>query len=107
MQSITALIDTMHELEDGTVVTIETDEETYHGVIACTEYTAPEGDEAGHLGIKIDCKDGTAGETLEVRTEASASQKFPRPELYANPSDDTEGDPLGTVADITVEASDT
>jgi hypothetical protein len=106
MQSITELIDTIHELEDGHVVTIETDDETYHGVVTRTEYTAPMGDVAGHLGVEIN-SESSANELLAIQTSASASQKFSRPELYAGGfAGDAEGEPLGSVADITVEASD-
>lgn len=109
MQSITELIDTIHELEDGVVVTVETDDETYRGVITRIRYTAPKADEIGHIGVEIsvDNEDG-AGGLLELRTAASASQKFPRPELYAGGFETTtEDEPLGTVADLTVAESDT
>jgi hypothetical protein len=103
MQSVTELIDTMRGLDDGAVVTDETDEKAYEGVVTHAEYTAP-GDETGHLSVGVRVDEDTS-ETVEIRTSASASRKFPRPELYAG-SSGAEDDPLGSVADITTDPSD-
>jgi hypothetical protein len=107
MRSVTELIDAMHDLEEGDSVTVETEDERYHGPVTRSEYDAPQGDDTGTLRVLIRVEGRDAPERCELRTAASASQKFPRPELYTDPSDDTESDPLGAVADITVDASDT
>jgi hypothetical protein len=108
MRSVTELIDAIHEIEEGDSVTVQTEDEQYRGVVTQSEYDAPQGDDAGVVCVRIRSDGRESPERLELRTTASASRKFPRPELYAGGfEDDAEGEPLGSVADITVEASGT
>ncbi|MCY4732204.1 hypothetical protein KY092_16750 [Natronomonas gomsonensis] len=107
MRSVTELIDAIHDIEEGDTVTVETEAEQYRGVVTRSEYDAPGESETGVVRVRIRLKDRTSPDRLELRTSASPSRKFPRPKLHVGGfAGDAEGEPLGSVADITVEASD-
>jgi hypothetical protein len=107
MRPITELIDVMHDVEDGTSVVVETDGERYRGVVTRSAHDTSDGANRTAVRVEIRRTDGDDPELLELRTAASASQKFPRPKLYAGGFETAaEDESLGAVADLAVDESD-
>lgn len=103
MRTTTELIDIMHDLEAGTRLVVETEDDRYQGTVTRSEYEPPDADGSGTLRVEFDQEDSSE-ETVELRRSASASEKFTRPALYTPASSDRDDESLGAIVDISVDS---
>ncbi|MFQ3319866.1 MAG: hypothetical protein ACI8UR_002480 [Natronomonas sp.] len=91
MKPVTELIDTLHDVGDGTQLTVETEGDTYRGVVHASHYEPPESDATGRLrvGLELDDCGDLPSDRAEVCTASeTVTEKFSRPLLRVLSSDD-------------------